>query len=232
MSRKALQRLDFRASHPDIRPSPFKFDIIGSLTMTEPTNGKAHEAQPTPETEAPATAAQDATPVDPVVQLEADKLELKDKLLRALAEMENLRRRTEKDLADARAYGVTRFARDMLDVGDNLRRALESVPAEAREAADGPFKALMEGVDLTERDFLKKMETHGVRKIVPEGQKFDPNLHQAIFEIPDETKPNGTVMTVVQAGYVIGERVLRPAMVGVSKGGPKVVPGDQVNKTA
>ncbi len=197
--------------------------------MTEPTNGKAHEAEPTPETESP---VQDTAALDPVVQLEADKLELKDKLLRALAEMENLRRRTEKDLADARAYGVTRFARDMLDVGDNLRRALESVPPEAREAADGPFKALIEGVDLTERDFLKKMESHGVRKIVPEGQKFDPNLHQAIFEIPDETKPNGTVMTVVQAGYVIGERVLRPAMVGVSKGGPRVVPGDQVNKTA
>ncbi len=197
--------------------------------MTEPTNGKAHEAEPTPDTE---VTAQDTAPVDPVVQLEADKLELKDKLLRALAEMENLRRRTEKDLADARAYGVTRFARDMLDVGDNLRRALESVPPEARESADGPFKALMEGVDLTERDFLKNMESHGVRKIVPEGQKFDPNMHQAIFEIPDETKPNGTVMTVVQAGYVIGERVLRPAMVGVSKGGPRAAPGDQVNKTA
>jgi molecular chaperone GrpE len=200
--------------------------------MTGSTNGKAHEPSAEPELEAVGTPEVEAAAVDPIVQLETEKLELKDKLLRALAEMENLRRRTEKDLADARTYGVTRFARDMLDVGDNLRRALESVPPEAREAADGPFKALMEGVDLTERDFLKKMESHGVRKIVPEGQKFDPNLHQAMFEIPDETKPNGTVMNVVQAGYVIGERVLRPAMVGVSKGGPRATPGDAVNKTA
>jgi molecular chaperone GrpE len=198
--------------------------------MTDPTNGKAPEGAPNPETETPASPETEAAPVDPVAALEAEKFELKDKLLRALAEMENLRRRTEKDLADARAYGVTRFARDMLDVGDNLRRALESVPAEAR--ADGVFKGLLEGMDLTERDFLKKMESHGVRKIVPEGQKFDPNLHQAMFEIPDETKPNGTVVNVVQAGYVIGDRVLRPAMVGVSKGGPKVMPGETVNKTA
>jgi molecular chaperone GrpE len=200
--------------------------------MTGSTNGKTPEPAADPEMEVAGTPEIEAAAVDPIIQLETEKLELKDKLLRALAEMENLRRRTEKDLADARAYGVTRFARDMLDVGDNLRRALESVPPEARETADGPFKALMEGVDLTERDFLKKMESHGVRKITPEGQKFDPNLHQAIFEIPDETKPNGTVMNVVQAGYVIGERVLRPAMVGVSKGGPRATPGDTVNKTA
>jgi molecular chaperone GrpE len=177
--------------------------------------------------------AQNATLApDPIAVLEAEKADLKDKLLRSLAEMENLRRRTEKDLADARAYGVTRFARDMLDVADNLRRAQESVPAETRETADGFFKAMLDGVDLTERDLLKKMETHGVRKQNPEGQKFDPNMHQAIFEIPDDTKPNGTVMQVVQSGYVIGDRVLRPAMVGVSKGGPKTAHGETVNKTA
>jgi molecular chaperone GrpE len=179
----------------------------------------------------PDQGAAEATP-DPVAVLEAEKADLKDKLLRALAEMENLRRRAEKDLADARIYGVTRFARDMLDVADNLRRAQDSVPAEARETAEGVFKALLDGVDLTERDLLKKLEGHGVRKQNPEGLKFDPNLHQAIFEIPDETKPHGTVMQVVQSGYVIGERVLRPAMVGVSKGGPRAVAGESVNKTA
>lgn len=194
--------------------------------MTDHKNGKAPDEQ---EPTLDAAAAQpEAAPAaeapDPIAALEAEKAELKDKLLRSLAEMENLRRRVEKDLADARAYGVTRFARDMLDVADNLRRALDSLPGDARDGAEGAFKALIEGVDLTERDFLKKMESHGVRKIVPEGQKFDPNLHQAIFEAPDETKPNGTVIQVVQAGYVIGERVLRPAMVGVSKGGPKVAP--------
>ena len=200
--------------------------------MTDHKNGKAPDEQEA-QIEPQADAASAAEAPDPIAALEAEKAELKDKLLRALAEMENLRRRVEKDLADARAYGVTRFARDMLDVGDNLRRALDSVPAEARDGAEGVFKALMEGVDLTERDFLKKMESHGVRKIIPEGQKFDPNLHQAMFEIPDETKPNGTVMQVVQAGYVIGERVLRPAMVGVSKGGPKAAPSaENVDRTA
>jgi molecular chaperone GrpE len=200
--------------------------------MNNAKNGVSHDAPPqdqTPETE---IAANETPPLDPVTVLEAEKAELKDKLLRALADMENLRRRTEKDLADARIYGVTRFARDMLDVADNLRRAVESVPADARETADGAFKALLEGVGLTERDLQKKMETHGVRKQEPEGKKFDPNFHQAMFEVPDETKPNGTVLQVVQSGYVIGDRVLRPAMVGVSKGGPRTAAGESVDKTA
>jgi molecular chaperone GrpE len=235
LARKHLQRLDFCKPHPDIRASSFTAHRI--VHMTSHKNGKGPveaempEAAPTdPNMEAKAAAEPAA--VDPVAVLEAEKADLKDKLLRSLAEMENLRRRTEKDLADARAYGVTRFARDMLDVGDNLRRALESVPAEVRETAEGPFKAFMEGVDLTERDFLKKMESHGVRKIAPEGQKFDPHQHQAMFEVPDESKPTGTVIAVVQAGYTIGERVLRPAMVGVSKGGPKASTGEPVDRTA
>jgi molecular chaperone GrpE len=205
--------------------------------MTSHTNGKGPVEAQAPEVTRidqtmETTAAEEVAAVDPVAVLEAEKADLKDKLLRSLAEMENLRRRTEKDLADARAYGVTRFARDMLDVGDNLRRALESVPAEARETAEGAFKAFIEGVDLTERDFLKKMESHGVRKIAPEGQKFDPHQHQAMFEVPDESKPTGTVIAVVQAGYTIGDRVLRPAMVGVSKGGPKAAPAEPVDRTA
>ncbi len=116
---------------------------------------------------------------------------------------------------------VTGFARDVLTVADNMHRALETMPAEAREAADGAFKALIEGVVLTERDLLNTLERHGVRKIDPKGERFDPNLHQAMFEVPDMSVPNGTIVQVVQAGYVIGERVLRPALVGVSKGGPK-----------
>jgi molecular chaperone GrpE len=207
--------------------------------MTASTNGKAPEGVEIDAiaAETPAAAAQTAAPVplaepDPVAILEAEKSDLKDKLLRALAEMENMRRRAEKDLADARTYGVTRFARDMLDVADNLRRAIESFPAEQKAAAEGALLALFEGVELTERDLVKKLESHGVKKLNPEGQKFDPNMHQAIFEIPDETKPNGTVMQVVQTGYVIGERVLRPAMVGVSRGGPKVAAGETVDKSA
>lgn len=135
--------------------------------------------------------------------------------------MENLRRRTEREIADAKAYAVTSFARDMLGSSDNLRRALESLPADAMKTVDAAVKALHEGVELTERELLKTLERHGVRRIDPQGEKFDPNLHQAMFEAPDATIAKGLVSKVVQIGYKIGERVLRPALVGVSAGAPK-----------
>jgi molecular chaperone GrpE len=159
--------------------------------------------------------------LDPVAALEAEKTDLKDKLLRTLADYENLRRRTERELADARTYAVANFARDTLTVADNLQRALGSVPAEARDGESGPLQALIEGIELTERDLLNTLERYGVKKLDPEGQRFDPNLHQAMFEVPNPDVPSGTVVQVVQSGYVIGERVLRPALVGVAKGGPK-----------
>jgi len=171
--------------------------------------------------ETPAAAPETAAALDPLAALEAEKAELKDKLLRTLAEMENLRRRTEREVADSRLYAVTSFARDMLSVADNLRRALDSVPAEVRTGTDEAVKALIEGVDLTERGLIQTLERHGVKKREPVGEKFNPNFDQAMFEIPDDSKPNGTVVQVVQAGYVIGERVLRPSMVGVSKAAPK-----------
>jgi molecular chaperone GrpE len=154
----------------------------------------------------------------------AEAAEAKDKVLRTLAEMENLRRRTQREVEDAKAYGVTNFARDLLSVTDNLRRALETLSAEARAALDPAVLAVIEGVEMTERELLAVMERHGVKKLDPVGQKFDPNLHQAMFEIPDTTQPNGTVVQVVQTGYIISGRVLRPAMVGVTKGGPKDAP--------
>jgi molecular chaperone GrpE len=135
--------------------------------------------------------------------------------------MENLRRRTEKQIADERVYGIASFARDVLGVADNIRRALEAVTPELRESADTAVKALIEGVELTERELLKVLEKHGVKKLEPLGLKFDPNLHQAMYEVPDPSVPSGTVAQVMQAGYTIGERVLRPAMVAVTKGGPK-----------
>lgn len=156
-----------------------------------------------------------------LAKLQAERDDLKDKLLRTLAEMENLRRRTEREIADAKAYAVTSFARDMLGSSDNLRRALESVPADAMKTADAAVKALHEGVELTERELLKTLERHGVRRIDPLAEKFDPNLHQAMFEAPDATIAKGLVSKVVQIGYKIGERVLRPALVGVSAGAPK-----------
>ncbi|MGD5652402.1 nucleotide exchange factor GrpE, partial [Xanthomonas citri pv. citri] len=118
-------------------------------------------------------------------------------------------------------YGITGFARDVLDIADNLQRALDAVPAEARAAADPGLTALIEGVELTERSLLSALEKHGVKKLDPQGQKFDPNFHQAMYEVPDASVPAGTVVQVMQAGYTIGERVLRPALVGVAKGGAK-----------
>ena len=157
-------------------------------------------------------------------QLSAENAELRDRLLRALAEIENTRRRAERETADARAYAIAVFARDMLTVADNLARALDNLPAGTRAGAEGPFKAFVEGVELTARDLQAALARHGVKKLEPKGEKFDPNFHQAIFEAPDETLPAGTVTQVVQSGWTIGERVLRPAMVGVSKGGPKAAP--------
>src|SRR5438270_10744149 len=160
-------------------------------------------------------------PANDVEMLQQENAGLKDRLLRALAEMENLRRRTEREVSDAKAYGVTSFARDMLDVADNLRRALDSLPAGTRENADAATKSLIEGVELTERDFLSRLTRHGVKRLEPQGERFDPNMHEALFEVPDESVPAGTVVQVVERGYTIGDRVLRPAKVGVSKGGPK-----------
>ena len=192
---------------------------------TRPDDSALPEAAPNGADEAGATDGA-------LAALEAERAELKDKLLRGFADMENLRRRTEREVADAKAYAVTAFARDLLNVGDNLRRALESVPQDAGES--GPLKALVEGVELTERDFLKTLERYGVRRIEPMGERFDPNLHQAMFEVPNPDLPNGSVVQVVQAGYVIGERVLRPALVGVAKGGPKAAPANAngVDRTA
>jgi molecular chaperone GrpE len=147
--------------------------------------------------------------------------EYKDKLLRVLAEMENLRRRTEREIADTRAYGISAFARDILAVADNMDRALQALDAEIRENADAGVKALLDGVELTERELHKVLEKHGVKKLEPLGEKFDPNLHQAMFELQDPSRPAGTVAQVMQPGYMIGERILRPALVAVAKGGPK-----------
>jgi molecular chaperone GrpE len=186
--------------------------------MTDPT--AADGATPNPETQNPEAAPQ----VDPMAALAKEAADLKDRLLRTLAEMENLRRRTEREVADARIYAVTNFARDVLGVADNMERAMQSLDNEIREKADAGVKALLDGVELTERELMKVMEKHGVKRLDPKGEKFDPNFHQAMFEMPDPSVPSGMVAQVVQPGYKIGDRVLRPALVGVSKGGPKVAP--------
>lgn len=171
--------------------------------------------------EAREEAAEDeAEFIDPRIgRLQEDNAGLRDQLLRMAADMENLRKRTQRDVVDAKTYAVTNFARDMLSVSDNLRRALDAIPADALETDSG-FKALAEGVEMTERTLLQTLERHGVTQLSPEGQKFDPNFHQAMFEIPNADVPSNTVVQVVQNGYAIGDRVLRPALVGIAKGGP------------
>jgi molecular chaperone GrpE len=152
---------------------------------------------------------------DPVAVLEAEVAELKDRLLRAAAEVENTRRRAKKDVEDASNYAVTKFARDLLDVGDNLRRALEAAGNDAN--ADPAMKTLIDGVEKTEKSLLKAFEQNGIEKLEPLGEKLDPNQHQAVFEMPNPAYPDGHVAQVMQAGYVLKGRLLRPAMVGVTK---------------
>ena len=188
--------------------------------MTDTNARPSVDAGEEPESREPSSQASDAKTIDPNDHASV-AAEYKDKLLRVLAEMENLRRRTDREIADARVYGISNFARDIVAVADNMARALGAFDAKLREQADAGTKALLDGVELTERELAKVLEKHGVKKFDPLGQKFDPNLHQAMYEIPDASRPAGSVAQVVQPGYMIGDRVLRPALVGVAKGGPK-----------
>jgi molecular chaperone GrpE len=215
----------------------------GTNMMTD-TRRASGEAEPdtverniaernTAEPTAPPAPADRGEAADPAEVLAREAAELKDKLLRTLAEMENLRRRTEREVAESRTYGVASFARDILAIADNMDRALQMLRAELKEKADASVKALLDGVELTERELLKVLEKHGVRKFEPQPrEKFDPNLHQAMYEVPDPSLPAGTVAQVVQAGYMIGDRMLRPALVAVAKSAPKAAPEATADGTA
>ncbi len=149
--------------------------------------------------------------------LQDEVASLKDQRLRALAEAENIRRRADKEKADASQYAVTKFARDMLGIADNFARALAAIPAPVRDAADPQVKAVLDGVEATDRQLIQTLERYGVKPVDTSDGKFDPNLHQAIAEVPGNGKPGGSIVDVVQQGYTIGERLLRPAMVTVAK---------------
>jgi molecular chaperone GrpE len=152
-----------------------------------------------------------------VQALNAENADLKDQRLRALAELENTRRRAEREKQDASQFAVTRFARDMLTVADNFSRALAACPKELREAADPQVKGVIDGVEVTERQLLSTLENHGVKVIDTTDAKFDPNLHQAVAEVPGEGKPAGAIVHVIQTGFTINGRLLRPAMVTVAR---------------
>src|ERR1700741_3638309 len=207
--------------------------------MTDPNRPNGDPANPAASDE-PVVSKPYVMPDDPeegsVEAFQREAVDARDKMLRTLAEMENLRKRTAREVSDARTYGISGFARDVLDIADNLQRALDAVPAEAKAAADPGLKALIEGVELTERSLLNTLEKNGVRKFDPTGEKFDPNFQQAMYEVPDPSVPSGTVVQVVQAGFMIGDRILRPALVGVSKGGARAAPaaanGNEPNDVA
>jgi molecular chaperone GrpE len=177
------------------------------------------DASPTPNV-SPGDISAEAPPEMRLAEFEAEAADLKDKLLRALAEAENVRRRAERDRVDAYKYAAANFAREMLKAADNMRRALESVAAEARLENEA-LENLVVGLEITEREMLSAFERTGVRPIEALGQRFDHNLHEAMFEIENTDHPAGTVVQVLEPGYMLHDRLLRPSKVGISKGGPK-----------
>ncbi len=185
-------------------------------TSIHPAEGDSIKQNAAPDDHPPGP---EVTPTEKVAALEAEIKSVQDRLLRALAETENVRRRAERDVGDAKQYAVTQFARDMTRVADNLERAITSIPEELRHV-EGPVKTLIEGVELTGKELLRSLEKHGVTKLDPKGEAFDPNFHEAMFEAEDPDVPHGTVTMVAEPGYAIGSRPLRPAKVAVSRGGP------------
>lgn len=167
---------------------------------------------------------------DQVASLMEETADLKDRLLRTMADMENLRKRAERERAEATLYAATNFARDLLSVADGLDHALQSIPEEGRDTLDEATRNLLAGIEVTHKEFLNVFSRHGIARIEPMGGKFDPHFHQAMFEVPDASSPPGTVVQVMQAGYTIGERCLRPALVGVAKAPPAASgPGEAQN---
>ncbi|MBV6657231.1 MAG: nucleotide exchange factor GrpE [Devosiaceae bacterium] len=202
------------AIHADEAAEAAEEAIAEALDMGEDEARSGWQAPPSDEPDFPA-----------VIGALQDELEqMREQRLRDAAEMENLRRRTAREVMDAKKFAISGFARDLLSVSDNLTRAIGVVNAEERTSAPDVWRNLLEGVEMTERELLSVLDKNGIRRIDPRGEKFDPNKHQAMFEVPDPNQPAGMVTEVVAPGFLIGDRVLRPAMVGVSKGGPKVAP--------
>ena len=210
---------------------------MANPTAGDPDNRNAPGPDPAAPGAAPAGAGEPSAsagaaqagapgPDELLVALSAEAADLKDRLLRAHAEMENMRKRTEREKEEIAKYAVTRLARDVVTVGDNFQRAIDAVPAGAAEQ-DPALKSFLDGVTMTERELLNVLERHGIRRIQPVNEPFNPHLHQAVMEIPRTDVPAGTIVQLFQAGFTIEDRVLRPAMVAVAKGGPKPAPAPE-----
>lgn len=189
----------------------------------DPDEDPANPAEASKAEQQDAAAEPDADVGAALEALLAENTDLRDRLLRSMADMENLRKRSEREKADTARYSISNFARDVLTLGDNLKRVIDHMPAETADQ-DPTLKGLIDGVKLTERELLNMLDRHGVTRIEPLGQRFDPNSQQAMYEVPNAEVPDGTVVEVMQAGYLIGDRCLRPAMVAVAKGGTKPAP--------
>lgn len=199
--------------------APAEEAVEAAEAVTEAVS--AEETAATEEVEAAPEGETDAAAR--IAELEAEVAAMKDQALRAMAEAQNVRRRAEKETADASKYAIASFAREMIVVADNLRRALDAIDTDVRKA-DEAVENLAVGVEMTEKEMLSAFERAGIQQIDALEKRFDHNFHEALFEIPDESKPAGTVMQVIETGYVLKDRLLRPAKVGVSKGGPKEAP--------
>lgn len=191
-----------------------------------PANSPNSQPDTPPQQPQGAAAQADKSLQDVVAALKAEVEGLKDRWLRAHAEVENIRKRAEREREEAAKYAITKLAKDIVGVGDNFQRCIDAVPAGAAEK-DATLKSFLEGVTMTERELLNVLDRHGIKRLQPMNEPFNPHLHQAVMQVPRTDVPNGTVVEVYQAGYTIEERVLRPAMVGVAQGGPK--PSDGAN---
>lgn len=208
-------------TNPDFTPTP---DDEARLSP---------EAEAAPETDSVGGAEEEPQAGNRIAELEAEVVRLKDHILRALADADNTRKRAVKEREDATKFAVTGFARDMLEIADNFRRAIDSVPEEVRNGSDPLVVNLLAGIDAIERGLLKTFEKHGIKKIEPLGEIFDPHFHEVMFEAPIPNKQPGTVIQVLEAGYTLNDRLLRPARVGVSKAdsGENSGPAHQIDES-
>lgn len=193
-------------------------------TKPQPAATPQAPSQPGPAQAAPGEGQRSVH--DVIAALQAEVADYKDKWMRAHAEVENIRKRAEREKEETAKYAITKLARDIVNLGDNFQRAIDAVPAGAAEQ-DPALKSFLEGVTMTERELLNVLERYGIKRVHPMNEAFNPHLHQAVMEIARSDVPAGTIVQVFQAGFMIEERVLRPAMVGVAKGGPKPANGPE-----
>src|SRR5260221_9386824 len=218
MGRREIETpLDFFRLCPDI-PGMMNDSDAGPQPKAEPDTDTVPSGDTATQPDAAAAAPKASASVD------RELADTKDRLLRSLADMDNMRKRTEREVADARVYGISNFARDILGVADNMHRAMAALDDELRAKADEPTKVLLEGVELTERELMNVLEKHGVKRVEPLGQKFDPNRHQAMYEIEDASVPAGSVLQVMQARYMIGDPMVPAAPGAGAQGGGKAPP--------